>query len=89
MPLYNHYNVNCSGDETCPEEGTRALEYCGFYRSRTFRRVFAIVMVHICLAQGVALLGDVALLELMCHCGCGISDPHPSCLEASILAAFR
>jgi hypothetical protein len=29
------------------------------------------VMVCICLAQGVALLGDVALLKKVCHCGLG------------------
>jgi hypothetical protein len=29
------------------------------------------VMVHICSAQGVALLGGVALLEEVCHCGHG------------------
>jgi hypothetical protein len=27
------------------------------------------VMVCICLAQGVAVLGGVALLEWVCHCG--------------------
>jgi hypothetical protein len=32
----------------------------------------------------------VALLEEVCHCGCRLYDPHPNCLEASILlAAFR
>ena len=38
-------------------------------------------MVCICLAQGVALLGGMALLELVCHCGCG--------LMALILAAWK
>jgi hypothetical protein len=38
------------------------------------------VVVWICLVQGVALFGGVALLEYVC----------PSCLEASLLlAAFR
>ena len=45
------------------------------------------VMVCICLAQGVAVLGGVALLEWVCHCGHGLLDPHPSCPEASILLA--
>jgi hypothetical protein len=47
-------------------------------------------------AQGVAIrrycpVGiGVALLELVCHCGCGLEDPHPSCLEvSSLLAASR
>jgi hypothetical protein len=31
----------------------------------------ASVMVCIYLAQGVALLGGLALLEKVCHCGCG------------------
>ena len=30
------------------------------------------VVVGICLAQGVALLGGVALLEEVCHCGGGL-----------------
>jgi hypothetical protein len=30
------------------------------------------VMVCVCSAQGVALLGGVALLEWVCHCGCGL-----------------
>jgi hypothetical protein len=30
------------------------------------------VMICICLAQGVALLGGVALLEWVCHCGQGL-----------------
>jgi hypothetical protein len=30
------------------------------------------VVVGICLAQGVALLGGVALLEKVCHCGGGL-----------------
>jgi hypothetical protein len=30
------------------------------------------VMVCICLAQGLALLGGVALMELVCHYGCGL-----------------
>ena len=30
------------------------------------------MMVCVCLAQGVALLGGVALLELVCHCGRGL-----------------
>jgi hypothetical protein len=32
----------------------------------------AIVMVCMCLAQGVALLGGVAWLEQVCHCGCAL-----------------
>jgi hypothetical protein len=48
------------------------------------------VIVWICLARGVALFGGVALLELVCHCGRGLWDPHPNSLEVSIqLAAFR
>ena len=31
----------------------------------------------------------VALLELVCCCGCGLKYPLPSCLEVSLLAAFR
>lgn len=32
----------------------------------------------------------IALLEKVCLCQHGLSDPHPSCLEASILlVAFR
>jgi hypothetical protein len=30
------------------------------------------VVVCICLAQGMALLGGVTLLEEVCHCGCGL-----------------
>lgn len=30
------------------------------------------VMVYICLIQGMALLGGVDLLELVCHCGHGL-----------------
>ena len=30
------------------------------------------VVIWICLAQGVALLGGVPLLEQVCHCGCGL-----------------
>jgi len=37
--------------------------------------------IWICLAQGVALLGGVALLEEVCHCVSGLWDPSPSCLE--------
>lgn len=33
------------------------------------------VMVCICVAPGVALLEDVALLEEVCHCGDGLGDP--------------
>ena len=55
------------------------------------------VMVCICLAQEVELLEGVALLELVWPCwsrcvtvGLGYKNPHPSCLEASLLlAAFR
>lgn len=48
------------------------------------------VMVCICLVQGVALLAGVALLQEVCHCGGGLGDPLPSCLEGSLLlAAFR
>jgi hypothetical protein len=32
----------------------------------------------------MALLEGVALLEEVCHCGSGLRDPHPSCLEASL-----
>jgi hypothetical protein len=41
------------------------------------------------LRLGSALLGGVALLEEVCLCGCGLWDPLPSCLEASLLASFR
>jgi hypothetical protein len=37
-------------------------------RKLTGQEVFFAVMVCICLAQGVALLGSVALLEEVCHC---------------------
>jgi hypothetical protein len=47
-----------------------------------------LVMVCMCSAQGVALLG-VALLEEVCHWGRGLEYPHPSCLDASLLFAFR
>jgi len=40
------------------------------------------VMVCICLAQGVAPSEGVALLEEVCHCGSGLGDLPPSCLEA-------
>jgi hypothetical protein len=30
------------------------------------------VMVCICLTQGVALLEGMVLLEMVCHCGCGL-----------------
>jgi len=30
------------------------------------------VIVCICLARGVALFGDVALLKQVCHCSCGL-----------------
>jgi len=48
------------------------------------------MMVFICLAQGVALLEGMALLEEVCHCGGGIGDPHPSCLGlfSLFLASF-
>jgi hypothetical protein len=42
-------------------------------------------MVYICLAQGVALLGSVALLNYVCHCGHGLQFPLPTCLEPSLL----
>lgn len=45
------------------------------------------VVVWLCLANGVALLGGVGLLEELCHCGSGIWDPPPSCLETSLLQA--
>jgi hypothetical protein len=31
-----------------------------------------VVMVYICSAKGVARLEGVALLEQVCHCGCGL-----------------
>ena len=46
------------------------------------------MVIWTCLAQGMALLG-VALMERVCHCWGGLLDPPPSCLEASLLAAFR
>jgi hypothetical protein len=47
-------------------------------------------MVRICLVQEVALLGGEALLEYLCHCGCGLKNPCPGCLETGLsLAAFR
>ena len=45
------------------------------------------VMVCILLAQGVAGLEGVALLEQVCHCGHGLYDPIPSYLEVSSLLA--
>ena len=41
----------------------------------------SLVVVLIFLAQGGALLGGVALLEEVCHCGCKLWDPPPSCLK--------
>ena len=38
--------------------------------------------------RGLARVG-VALLEEVCHCGCELEDPYPSCLEVSLLEAFR
>jgi len=35
------------------------------------------VMVFVCLAQGVALLEDVALLKEVCHCGVGLETLLP------------
>ena len=37
------------------------------------------------MAPGMALLEGVALLEEVCHCGGGLRDPPPSCLEDSLL----
>jgi hypothetical protein len=39
------------------------------------------MVVLICLAQGMALLGGVILFEEVCHCGVGLWDPAPSCLS--------
>ena len=48
-----------------------------------------ICVVWICLTQGVALLGGVALLEEVCHCWGGLWDLPPSFLEVSfLLSAF-
>jgi hypothetical protein len=53
-----------------------------FGRDLTFPRMAStLVMVCVCLGQGVALLGGVALLEQVCHCGCG--------LKTLILAAWK
>jgi hypothetical protein len=50
------------------------------------RKLFWVyLIVCICLAQGMALLGGLVLLEWVCHCGCGLKDPHPSFLGASLL----
>jgi hypothetical protein len=38
---------------------------------RMFEKAIGIVVIWICLAQDVALFGDVALLEEVCHCGMG------------------
>ena len=66
------------------------LEVLGSIRKQAEQAREWNVMVCICSAQGVVLLGGVALLELVCHCGHGLYDPHPSCLEASmLLASFR
>ena len=58
--------------------------------------MFLFVVVCISLAKSVALLGGMALLgegmallEEVCHCEHGFSDPHPSSLEANLLAALR
>jgi hypothetical protein len=40
--------------------------------------------IWICLAQEVAQLGGVALLEEVCHCVGGLWDPPPSCLETVV-----
>ena len=40
--------------------------------------IYTYVVVCICLAQRVALLGGVDLLEEVCHCGDGLSDPPPT-----------
>jgi hypothetical protein len=45
------------------------------------------VVVGLCLAQGVALLGGVTFLEEVCLCGFGLCDPPPSYGEASLLLA--
>jgi hypothetical protein len=48
------------------------------------------VVVWICLTKIVALLGDMTLLEDVCHRGSRLWDPPHSCLEASLLLfAFR
>ena len=48
------------------------------------------VMISICLAQGVALLGGMTLLEEVCHCRHGLLDPLPSHMGASLfLVVFR
>jgi len=49
------------------------------------------VMVYICMAQGVALLEGVTLLEEVCHCEGGLGDPLPSCLRmlCLFLGSFR
>jgi hypothetical protein len=46
-----------------------SLEDCKFKASLDY---IVSVVVCICLAQGVALLGDVAFLEEVCHCGRGL-----------------
>jgi len=33
------------------------------------------------LSRGVALAGDVAMMEEVYHCGGGLQDPSPSCLR--------
>jgi hypothetical protein len=50
-----------------------------------------LVVVWICLAQEVALLGGVALLEEVCHCGCGLWDPFSNQWRrlSLLLTAFR
>ena len=55
--------------------------------SSRINRYMLPVMVCMCSAQRMALLDSVAQLEELCHCGCGLYDPHPSFLEGSILLA--
>lgn len=37
-----------------------------------YRKTHGVMMVCTCLAQGVALLGGVATMGQVCHCGCGL-----------------
>ena len=55
-------------------DGTDVARKLGQPFERTFKTLVSrkCVMVYICSAKGVARLEGVALLEQVCHCGCGL-----------------
>lgn len=57
---------------------------------KTWMTAWGAMMFYICLAQGVALLEGVVLLEEECYCGAGLGDPPPCCLSmhSLFLASF-